>query len=379
MTTSEQTHFSGLLGQIADELDIPPSKRDDVEEKYMAVTGWLSDPDASLAPYNPDIYPHGSFRLGTVVRPLERDEFDLDFVACLGIFANSQNQNDVKQMVGDRLKENGTYRTNRMIREKNRCWQIRYAGDFHMDIMPAVPDDRTAANGSILVSDKNLNEWKPSNPRGFAVWFDKQQVPFRQAFRALKQASVEELPDKKIKTPLQMTIQILKRHRDMRFKSEPKLRPSSIVLTTLAAKAYGQQQDLVETLYTVVRGMPGEIEYDVSGIPVVRNPTNPEENFAEKWQEYPERFNAFRSWLLQLTQDMNYLLTLKGARVGDFLKQLLGEREVNAVFRARATAISEAHQEGRLDAGTGGGITIVTRPSMASRPVQRSTSYGVRL
>jgi hypothetical protein len=378
MTTNEQTHFSGLLGQIADELDIPPSKREDVENKYKAVTSWLADPDASLAPYSPDIYPHGSFRLGTVVRPLERDEFDLDFVSCLDISANPHNQADVKQKVGDRLKENGTYRTNRMIWEKNRCWQVRYAGDFHMDIMPAVPDIRGVAAGAILVSDRDLAKWMPSNPRGFAVWFDNQLVPFRQAFRALKQATVEELPDPKIKTPLQMAIQILKRHRDMRFKSEPKLRPSSIVLTTLAAKAYGQQQDLVETLYAVVRGMPGEIEYDGTGIPVVRNPTNPEENFAEKWQEYPERFNAFRTWLLQLTQDMDKLLTLKGARVGEFLKDLLGDREVSSVFRSRATAISQAHQQGRLNAGIGGGLTIVSKPSQASRPVQRSTSYGER-
>ncbi len=378
MTTTEQAHFSDLLGQIADELDIPPSKREDVEKKYKAVTGWLSDPDASLAPYSPDIYPHGSFRLGTVVRPLERDEFDLDFVACLDIAANPQNQGDVKQKVGDRLKENGTYRTNRMIREKNRCWQVRYAGDFHMDIMPAVPDVRGAATGAILVADRDLAKWMPSNPLGFALWFDRQLVPFRQAFRALKEASVEELPDRKIKTPLQMAIQILKRHRDMQFKSEPKLRPSSIVLTTLAAKAYGQQQDLVDTLYAVVRGMPGQIEYDEAGIPVVRNPTNPEENFAEKWQEYPERFNAFRTWLLQVTQDMDQILAHKGARIGEFLKQLLGEREVSAVFRARAAAISQAHQESRLDAGIGSGITIVSHPSKASRPVQRSTSYGAR-
>jgi hypothetical protein len=85
--TDSQTSFGRLLRGIAEQLDLPPSKCEDVEAKYKAVSDWLAQPETMLAPYNPDIYPHGSFRLGTVVRPLGRDEFDLDFVCRLGIAA----------------------------------------------------------------------------------------------------------------------------------------------------------------------------------------------------------------------------------------------------------------------------------------------------
>lgn len=377
MTMDERVAFSGLLGRIAEELDIPPSKREDVESKYKAVTDWLTDKDGSLARSNPDIYPHGSFRLGTVVRPLEQDEFDLDFVASLNIEAQPHNQAVVKKLVGDRLRENGTYRSNRMIREKNRCWQVLYAGDFHMDIMPAVPDTQRNV-GSILVSDRDLAAWMPSNPRGFAAWFDTLLVPFRTEFRKMAKATVEKLPDQRIKTPLQMAIQILKRHRDLHFQSDVKLRPSSIVLTTLAARAYGQQQDLLDTLYAVVRGMPSQIERDDAGFPVVPNPTNRDENFAEKWREYPERMEAFCQWLGKVNRDMDQLPTLKGPRVPDFLIRILGEREVTGAVRAQAEAVSAAQQQKRLDASVAGGITIVTSSSDAIRPVQRSTSYGWR-
>jgi hypothetical protein len=377
MTTDAQVHFSGFLGRIAEELDIPPSKREDVERKYKAVTAWLADEDGALAQYNPDIYPHGSFRLGTVVRPLERDEFDLDFVARLNIVAQPHNQAVVKQLVGDRLKENGTYRTNRMIREKNRCWQVLYAGDFHMDIMPAVPDPQRNA-GSILVSDRDLASWRPSNPRGFAVWFDSLLVPFRTEFRKMAKVTIEKLPDQRIKTPLQMAIQILKRHRDIHFRSDVKLRPSSIILTTLAAKSYGQQQDLLDTLFAVVHGMPTKIERDADGFPAVPNPTNPEENFAEKWRKYPERMEAFGAWLAKVNRDADHLLTLKGPRLPEFLTRILGAREVAGAVRAQAEAVSKAQQQQRLDATAAGGIAIVSRRIDAIRPVQHSTSYGGR-
>lgn len=378
MTMDERASFSSLLGLIAGELDIPPSKREDVESKYKAVAGWLADKDGALARYSPDIYPHGSFRLGTVVRPLDQDEFDLDFVCQLGIVATPNNQAAVKQLVGDRLKENGTYRSNRMIREKNRCWQVLYAGDFHMDIMPGVPDP-LRGNGAIQVSDRDLAAWMPSNPRGFAKWFDDRLVEYRKQYRILTNASVEKLPDEKIRAPLQTAIQILKRHRDLHFRADVKLRPSSIVLTTLAARAYGQQQDLLETLFILTTGMPAHIERDAGGFPVVPNPTNPDENFAEKWREYPERMQAFLRWLVQLKQDVDHLLTLKGPRVAEYLARILGEREVNGAIRAQAEAMNNAQQQGRLDAGAAGGLTIVTRASDAARPVQRSTSYGWRL
>jgi len=246
-----------------------------------------------------------------------------------------------------------------------------------MDIMPAVPDPRRNA-GSILVSDRDLATWMPSNPRGFAAWFDTLLVPFRTDIRKMARATIEKLPDHRIKTPLQMAIQILKRHRDVHFRTDVKLRPSSIILTTLAARAYGQQQDLLDTLFAVVRGMPSKIERDAVGFPVVPNPTNPDENFAEKWREHPERMEAFGSWLAKVNQDVDQLLMLKGPRVPDFLTRILGEREVTGAIRAQAEAVSTAQQQQRLDATAAGGITIVSRSSEALRPVQRSTSYGGR-
>jgi hypothetical protein len=51
-----------------------------------------------------------------------------------------------------------------------RCLRLNYAGAFHLDILPACPNDRLGG-GAILVPDRKLECWKDSNPKGFAEWF----------------------------------------------------------------------------------------------------------------------------------------------------------------------------------------------------------------
>ena len=40
---------------------------------------------------------------------------------------------------------------------------------------------------------------------------------------------------------------------------------------------------------------------------IIRNPTDPLENFADKWPLYPEREKAFFEWLAQARRDFEYL------------------------------------------------------------------------
>ena len=60
-------------------------------------------------------------------------------------------------------------------------------------------------------------------------------------------SSVDDVPDALIRTPLQRAIQILKRHRDMRFLEHKceEYKPISIIITTLAASAYQNETDVL--------------------------------------------------------------------------------------------------------------------------------------
>ena len=63
--------FSDLLAATAVELDIPDDLHEAASLKYEEVGVWLASETSSLVTYAPDIYPQGSFRLGTVVKPID--------------------------------------------------------------------------------------------------------------------------------------------------------------------------------------------------------------------------------------------------------------------------------------------------------------------
>ena len=76
-----KNQFGSVLEHIADSLDIPESRYLESEERYKAVGKWLSKEDSPLAIFIPEIYPQGSFRVGTVVKPIyKEDKYDIDLV-----------------------------------------------------------------------------------------------------------------------------------------------------------------------------------------------------------------------------------------------------------------------------------------------------------
>ena len=337
MPDEQRTRLSSLLGSLAASLDITPNQCGIAEEHYNAVAGWFGKDGASTSTYHPDIYPQGSFRLGTVVRPTsEADEYDIDLICELDL-DRTIGQSGLKTIVGDRLKENGTYES--MLDEGNRCWTLSYPGtvQFHMDVLPAIPDGQEA--GAIFVADSKLATWQYSNPRGFAEWFKgRMEIRFLEKRAQLAEAvrkSIEEIPEFEVKTSLQQAIQIMKRHRDIAFQHDQDNKPISIIITTLAAHAYGNEADLLDALETLVERMPHYIESKNDEF-WIANPVNPNENFAEKWREHPERQEAFMTWLGDLESGLRSSLRKTEVRS---MKESLEPRFGSAVVN-KAAAIA---------------------------------------
>ncbi|MHA1227216.1 MAG: nucleotidyltransferase [Candidatus Hodarchaeales archaeon] len=318
------------LQTIALKLDIDPTRYKKAETSYKAVGKWLEAEGSPLHQYDPVIYPQGSFLLGTVVKPLNED-YDLDFV-CLLQQGYSLHSQETFRMIRDQLEEHGTYST--MLQPpKNRCWRLVYAGDFHMDIIPAIPDSERG-DTAILVPDRKLSDWTKSDPKEYAKWFMariKDQYDLLRAELAKKELKeVEEVPDYFVKTQLQQAIQLMKRHRDIAFQEgRKKDKPISIIITTLAGLVYedqGEQEDLFHTLKFLSENMSKKID---SSNPKIPNPTNLDEDFADKWKEKPERENAFYEWIIQLQTDLAELDEFVSlAACQEKLKEMFGENVV---------------------------------------------------
>ena len=226
--------------------------------------------------------PQGSFALGTAVKPLGGDEYDVDTVCLLQHTPGQITQKQLKDLVGNRLKHPQS-RYKDMIEPRNggrRCWTIRYAdaSKFHLDVLPAIPDDygwlvalgvpKELAETAICLTDRktwsdSYSEWPRSNPKGYIAWFkDRMRVRLEEAkqVRAMEiHAEVKEIEDFDVRTPLQRLIQILKRHRDVRFNDDED-KPISIIITTLAAQVYNNEADLAEAVLDVVPRMRDYIE-----------------------------------------------------------------------------------------------------------------------
>lgn len=338
-----KTEYASLLDAISDELDIPDRLHEEAALKYEEVGAWLAAEDSVLKDYSPDIYPQGSFRLGTVVRPIDPEcDYDIDLVCVLERKKLSTTQFELKKSVGDRLRENQDYA--RRLSPSRRAWNLTFPKQFHLDVLPCIPNEERDPNG-ILLTDHELRNWQKSNPVDFGDWFYdsmKTQVKeFKESLAKSLSLSVEDIPDWQVKTPLQRAIQILKRHRDMRFVGDSENRPVSVILTTLAATAYKGETSLFDALLRVANDMPNYIERR-NGRWWVQNPVEPEENFADKWNEKPDRKDAFLSWLQAVRTDITRASSQASLESATFaLKPIL---EARTVDQARARLFKHAQQ-----------------------------------
>ena len=125
------------------ELEIPLSRYEQADKSYKSLGEWLHRPQSKVQRLAPDIYVQGSFRLGTVIKPISNDEqYDIDSVCVLEKLEKSDlSQATLKTLVGEEIK---LYRQNRNltkeVQEGRRCWTLEYAdgAQFHMDIVPSL-------------------------------------------------------------------------------------------------------------------------------------------------------------------------------------------------------------------------------------------------
>lgn len=388
LTKEQKEQFSDILEELGQTLDISETQYEAAVKSYEAVGNWLSKEDSTLARYLPEILPQGSFMLGTMVKPInDKDDLDIDLVCQLKGKNPEWTQEDLKNKVGDRLKDNDTYK--KMLDEEGRrCWTLIYsdAANYHMDILPSIVDtgyrmilEKAFSDTELKDIDKlgiritdnqtdnyqwetNHLEWMKSNPFGYARWFFQQAtLEFTKAFSLNE--SIAPVPKfNKKKLPLQRVVQILKRHRDMMFNGV-KHKPISIIITTLAAKGYNKETDIITALMNVVNNMRRNIEerWSVEYGKVIKwisNPVNDEENFADRWQQNPQRETDFYKWLDVLEKDLNNILDQRGKGlqfINESMAKPLGKDAVTKAFSSYGEKYLKQRESGtmKMAAGTG--------------------------
>ena len=377
-TPNHKFQFNEILETLVKNLSISKSQHEAAIQSYKAVGKFLSNDNSSLSVYQPYIKPQGSFIIGTTIQPIDpNDDIDLDVVCEFKRKPENWAQYHLKNAVGNRLKESDRYRE-MLDEEGRRCWTLKYRENaesanqrYHMDILPAlissgyaiILEKAMSADSyedfdqlQLSITDKEESGydtevrsefWKQSNPYGYAIWFmniAKTIKGVKKRTFSLNEA-VKPVPEyQEARLPLQKVVQLLKRHRDIYFTHEQdedvkKQKPISCIITTLAARAYREEEELIDALWGVINRMEDEIEFVFDpnlnkDVEWISNPTNRTENFADRWNdEGSVRRENFYRWLEQVKADLRDAQSKTGLQnISESLKNSFGKDAVLKTF-----------------------------------------------
>jgi len=371
---NKTAQIDDLLARAAEKLQLDKTRREKIESSYQAIQEVLDNDQDYFESKNFEIYPQGSVRIGTTVKPFAENEFDLDIV--LHIRDNVYEQTDPLKVFNELkrvLLANGNYKDK--VEPKTRCVRLDYAGDYHMDILPGCQHSNHDED-KIVIPDRELKEWLISNPRGYAKWFMGKAESVSQSLLE-KAYAVEEIPsdDFAAKKPLQRAVQIIKRYRDIFFEESPDFATPSIVLTTLAGQLYQSQESIFETIDNIISQVYGKVNLSRVNRIKVLNPVDNEEDFTDKWEREPQYYSEFIRFTEALYQNWEKLKQDNGIiEESNILKGLIGENLYSESAKQQALLTEDYRQKGKVFSSSTTGLLGSQKNS--DKPVKKNTFFG---
>ena len=241
---------------LRDEVNLNPGRLERLNTSVGAVDRYLKE---HLRGYQ-KMERQGSYALGTAIKPVDdNDEYDAD----IQIVMNPNGQwraKDYLDEIHHTLKQNGIYSDK--LSSESRCVRIKYAGDFHIDIVA-----RVTSRGRVRICNRSSNKFEPTDGNGYRKWFNEKN---RITGGNLKRV-----------------VRLLKYLRDHKNNYSVK----SILLTTLAANAIRKSDEgteavstVADTLVTVLTRIDAYLQR-YPRMPEVKNPALQSENFNRHWDQ----------------------------------------------------------------------------------------------
>jgi hypothetical protein len=263
------------------------------------------------------VYAQGSFATDTMAKPLtakqgggKAGEFDIDIAIEREDWGYAV---DALDETATAVEGDDTFGELIIDKTKNSCIRVEYPEDktgvaFHIDLVPT-----KAENGSRSVPDRDNSDWKPSDAKQYAEWFNG---------KAGAQPGIR-----------QMAI-ILKRLRDLAGLTDE---IKSIFILTLVTKAYYDSGSIMADLVSTLDGILVILQ-EADKAPLIENPVNTGENLAEHLTDY----SAVRSFFLDTKEKLMNALSDDDATA---LKDIFGSgfdytAETKRNYAVAATAIA---------------------------------------
>ena len=375
------------IEDLIKKLDLTPAMYKNAKEKYDALKEFLKDKDENII-----FYPHGSFMLGTTVRPYKEQKernYDLDSICLYNKEENETTPNKIRTQLENWLESTEMYSSK--LKTYERCVTINYADygslGFSIDVVPsalATDDTKTQmmsegclpeyVNTAIEVAEVNEDKpdrWISSNPQAYVKWFRDINEPFASEYRTERKRKIfesnkniynseEDVPEYFNKSSLQMAIQLLKRARDVHFsklgREKEKLKPisaiiSTIVLDTAKRGLIPYSADVIEVIRIVLNELKTYSNYQrisedrfkelyETKVTISKkgtkwemwNPVNPKDNLVDGWNTDPERAKLFFEWILKLEKTILEILDENNINYERTIGNILGNKIVEDYY-----------------------------------------------
>ena len=370
---NKATQLDDLLDKMAEALQLDDTRYDRMKTSYESVKNWIENDEVFFKPFNYDVYPHGSVRILTTVKPFGKDEFDLD----IAIHLKSNTPHTPQRIYAELKRSMEAYAKKHglKIEAKNRCIRLDYAGDFHMDILPGIQENAFDQN-KIKVPDRELGDWVSSNPRGYGDWFIGKANLVRESLLE-KSFRAEKLPadNFKHKKPLQRAVQLIKRYRDMYFQKDDTYKTSSIILTTIAGQFYQGEESIFDAVDNIIATIRTKVNQPLGRLKIV-NPVNSAEDFTDKWDDEPEYYEAFKKFASHLYNEWQKLKMQNGVpEEGKIMKGLFGDDIFGKAQISQTTRIEALRKSNALGVARNTGI-LTSASSVGAAAIKSNTFFG---
>lgn len=379
--------LDALLADIAIRVQLSETNHRKAVERYRAVREHIEREGSPLHGCVQLFHPQGSMAIGaTISSKLENDEFDIDLIAVLDLPANTPPHKMLDILEQAIRGERGS----RYYGKSNRCTrciQVLYADGMHLDVTPMVRIPELPERcGYIYHSPQRYatpeDKRIVANPWGFAKHFlahtpadhlfETAFVARARAYEAsllLAEAEVESVPNQEpihAKSMAVISLQLMKRFRNVCYDQREGRCPPSVMMAKLVADNAGRTSTLSEELIfqaSQLRDLLATGQRD-GRILEVRNPTCYSDLFTDRW---PGQLSAQREFLGDMIMFVEKLESLRGEcdlqEMQTTLARLFGEKSTFEAVKQLNQRTGRQIVDGRSEHVPGSGRIVLPTPA----------------
>lgn len=157
-------HFKVFL---SNHVKLNPTRLETLRGHVSAVSNFLTGHEDLLDVVTGDVIPQGSYARRTIIKPHTDKDYDADVLLPMNEVDGWQPRKYVETVHS--ILENSPRYVGKATKKK-RCVQLRYAGEFHVDIVPFV----TRSDNRTYITHRTDNRWIPQDPTALTAWFEKR-------------------------------------------------------------------------------------------------------------------------------------------------------------------------------------------------------------